>query len=291
MATSKYLKPRRGSTAEHSTFKGEAYEITFDTDKKTIVAHDGLTMGGFPLAHEAAVATVDSELRALIDQKVSNLEGVAPSELAALDTALRGLINLNAQQQTTRDRAQDDALTSLDKVLRALIAEEVAKAMAASSAAQTSADAANAGLVGVVRSVNGNSADEGGNVTLSKADITDSLGYTPLQTAPVTSVNGSTGAVTVSSVTTATKATTTPNVATCIAGKSSGGSYASNKWTLPSGGTWRYLLIVTSTAKSSNISTTVGTASGGTALLMYQTTGSGDNEKTYERAGIALRIS
>ena len=127
MATSKYLKPRRGSTAEHSTFKGEAYEITFDTDKKTVVAHDGLTMGGFPLAHEATVTQVDSELRNLIDQKVSDLEGVSSSELAALETALRGLINLNAQQQTTRDNAQDDALTSLNSTLRALIASEVAK--------------------------------------------------------------------------------------------------------------------------------------------------------------------
>lgn len=127
MATSKYLKPRRGSTAEHSTFKGEAYEITFDTDKKTVVAHDGLTMGGFPLAHEAAVDQVDSELRILIDQKVAALEGVSSSELAALETSLRGLINLNAQQQTARDAAQDDALTSLNSTLRALIAEEVAK--------------------------------------------------------------------------------------------------------------------------------------------------------------------
>ena len=50
----------------------------------------------------------------------------------------------------------------------------------------------------VVRSVNGTSAGTDGNVTLSKADITDSLGYTPLQTAPVTSVNGKTGAVTIS---------------------------------------------------------------------------------------------
>lgn len=51
---------------------------------------------------------------------------------------------------------------------------------------------------GGVKSVNGTAADTNGNVTLTKADITDSLGYTPLQTAPVTSVNGKTGAVTLS---------------------------------------------------------------------------------------------
>lgn len=134
MATSKVLKPRRGSTTEHATFKGQAFEITFDTDKKTIVAHDGLTMGGFPLAHEAAVVETDSALRELIDQKVAEVEGVSSSELSALESALRGLINNNVQQQTVRDADQDNVITVLDTSLRALIAEEVAKAMAAANA-------------------------------------------------------------------------------------------------------------------------------------------------------------
>ena len=127
MSTSKVLKPRRGSTTEHATFKGQAFEITFDTDKKTIVAHDGLTMGGFPLAHEAAVAETDEALRALIEQKVSEVEGVSSSELRALENALRGLINSNAQQQAARDADQDNVVTALDAALRALIAQEVAK--------------------------------------------------------------------------------------------------------------------------------------------------------------------
>ena len=41
---------RRGNTAQTSTFTGATAEITVDTDKKTIVVHDGLTVGGFPLA-------------------------------------------------------------------------------------------------------------------------------------------------------------------------------------------------------------------------------------------------
>ena len=130
MATSKVLKPRRGSTTEHATFKGQAFEITFDTDKKTIVAHDGLTMGGFPLAHEAAVADTDEALRALIDQKVSEVEGVSSSELRALDSALRGLISNNTQQQAVRDENQDNVINALNIALsaeataiRALIAD------------------------------------------------------------------------------------------------------------------------------------------------------------------------
>lgn len=48
----KLLKIRRGTTAQHSTFTGAAGEVTMDTDKKTLVAHDGTTPGGTPLAKE-----------------------------------------------------------------------------------------------------------------------------------------------------------------------------------------------------------------------------------------------
>lgn len=44
------LQLRRGTTAEHSTFTGLVGEITVDTDKDTIVVHDGSTAGGIPLA-------------------------------------------------------------------------------------------------------------------------------------------------------------------------------------------------------------------------------------------------
>jgi len=43
---------RGGSTAEHSTFTGAAREITVDTQKKTLVVHDGSTAGGEPLLRE-----------------------------------------------------------------------------------------------------------------------------------------------------------------------------------------------------------------------------------------------
>jgi hypothetical protein len=40
---------RGGSTAEHATFTGAAREITVDTQKQTLVVHDGSTVGGTPL--------------------------------------------------------------------------------------------------------------------------------------------------------------------------------------------------------------------------------------------------
>ena len=43
---------RGGTTSEHVNFIGANREMTVDTDKKTLVVHDGSQAGGFPLARE-----------------------------------------------------------------------------------------------------------------------------------------------------------------------------------------------------------------------------------------------
>jgi hypothetical protein len=43
---------RGGSTAEHAAFTGAAREVTVDTQKQTLVLHDGSTAGGRPLLRE-----------------------------------------------------------------------------------------------------------------------------------------------------------------------------------------------------------------------------------------------
>jgi len=50
------LQLRRGTSAEHASFTGLVGEITVDTDKDTIVVHDGSTAGGFPLAKASEVS-------------------------------------------------------------------------------------------------------------------------------------------------------------------------------------------------------------------------------------------
>ena len=47
------LQLRKGTTTEHSTFVGAVGEVTVDTTKKTLVLHDGVTAGGFPVASRA----------------------------------------------------------------------------------------------------------------------------------------------------------------------------------------------------------------------------------------------
>ncbi len=56
MATA--IQRRRGNTAQHASFTGLAGEITIDTDKNTVVVHDGTTAGGYPLAKASDVAAL-----------------------------------------------------------------------------------------------------------------------------------------------------------------------------------------------------------------------------------------
>ena len=53
----KLLKLRRGTTSKHSSFTGDEGEVTVDTDKETLVVHNGSSAAGFPLARESALTT------------------------------------------------------------------------------------------------------------------------------------------------------------------------------------------------------------------------------------------
>ena len=43
---------RRGTTAEHSSFKGAVGEVTVDTSKNTVVIHDAIQAGGYPVLRQ-----------------------------------------------------------------------------------------------------------------------------------------------------------------------------------------------------------------------------------------------
>ena len=51
----KKLQLRRGTTSQHSSFTGAVGEVTVDTDKDSLVVHDGSTAGGHPLAKSADI--------------------------------------------------------------------------------------------------------------------------------------------------------------------------------------------------------------------------------------------
>ena len=110
-----------------------------------------------------------------------------------------------------------------------------------------------------VKSVNGTSADSSGNVSISVS-------------APVTSVNGMTGAVTISSVNKATAVTAAHGKYTT----SSTGTI-----TLPSGGTWTYVINLASNSSfTSTGAIKFGSASGGSTI---------SNSASYYAAYFAVR--
>ncbi|MBD5400725.1 hypothetical protein HDR61_03200 [bacterium] len=53
------LQIRRGSSAQNNNFTGMPGEITFDTDTKTLRVHDGVLLGGYPLARADQVTSGD----------------------------------------------------------------------------------------------------------------------------------------------------------------------------------------------------------------------------------------
>ena len=75
------LKLRKGTTAEHSTFTGAEAEVTFDTDKNTIVGHDGTTAGGYPATEYAAGAFVKANRDSVAWTKTGNGTAETSQEL------------------------------------------------------------------------------------------------------------------------------------------------------------------------------------------------------------------
>lgn len=58
MSTATQVQRRRGSSASHASFTGKIGEITYDTDKRTLRAHDGSQVGGFILLRQNADGTI-----------------------------------------------------------------------------------------------------------------------------------------------------------------------------------------------------------------------------------------
>lgn len=76
---------RKGTTAEHAAFTGLEGEITIDTTKKTVVVHDGITVGGIPLAKSS-----ESLLKAEYD--TDNDGKVDAAEVADNAIAVDGIV-------------------------------------------------------------------------------------------------------------------------------------------------------------------------------------------------------
>ncbi len=125
----KLLKLRRGTTSQHGSFTGAEGEVTVDTDKESLVVHNGSTAGGFPLAREnmsnVASASITGRLSsgAIAGAKIAN--GAITSAHIAADTVVAADIAANA---VGTSEIADDAVTTAqiadDAVTTACIADD-----------------------------------------------------------------------------------------------------------------------------------------------------------------------
>ena len=72
----KRIQFRRGSTAEHATFVGAPGELTIDTTRKTVVIHDGVRAGGYPIISSTdtlGATSFNGQLRVNVDTSSSSV--------------------------------------------------------------------------------------------------------------------------------------------------------------------------------------------------------------------------
>jgi hypothetical protein len=73
----KLLKLRGGTTSQHSSFTGADREVTVDTDKETLVVHNGSQAGGFPLARADGSGTTNFTITGELDCATLDVSGDA----------------------------------------------------------------------------------------------------------------------------------------------------------------------------------------------------------------------
>ena len=71
----KLLKLRGGTTSQHGSFTGAEREVTVDTDKETLVVHNGSQAGGFPLARADGTGTSNFTITGEIDAATLDISG------------------------------------------------------------------------------------------------------------------------------------------------------------------------------------------------------------------------
>jgi hypothetical protein len=125
------LQLRKGNTAQTAVFTGALAEVTVDTDQKTVVVHDGTTVGGTYII-----------TRAQLDSNVSILQGINTSQ----NTRISIIEGVNLGQNTTITAVNNFAQSSYDtaNATNNFAVSAFNKANSANVLAQSAFDSSNA---------------------------------------------------------------------------------------------------------------------------------------------------
>jgi hypothetical protein len=102
------VKLRRGTTSQHAGFTGAEGEVTVDTDKDTVIVHDGTTAGGHELRRKDdasfSVLEVGDATAAYIDLKTPDTDDydgrvISEADTATLDVQHESRVRLESSSQ------------------------------------------------------------------------------------------------------------------------------------------------------------------------------------------------
>ncbi len=140
---------RRGTTAQTNSFTGAVGEVTVNTDKDTVVVHDGSTAGGHPLPTSLAdlgVTSSAAELNAL-DGIPATLTATELGYVDGVTSAIQTQLNAKGTVSSLSDLSITSTATelnTLDGIPATLTATELGYVDGVTSAIQTQLDAKQA---------------------------------------------------------------------------------------------------------------------------------------------------
>ena len=171
---------RRGTTAQTASFTGAVGEATVDTSKNTLVIHDGITAGGFPLARESALSANASQIQASFNQAntafvtatsagiYANGAFVSSNTIQTYVTSANANITAAfaaANAATATDTTQNNSITAAFTQANTGVNNALSASNYANASFLTANSATNTATAAFTRANNSISANAGGTIT------------------------------------------------------------------------------------------------------------------------------
>jgi len=187
---------RRGTTAGHSTFTGAAGEITIDTDKDTIIVHDGSTTGGAnELVTLSNTQTLTNKTLTSPNMTSPSIGGTAVTATAAEINTLDGITatvsELNIMDGVTATTAEINKLDGVTATTTELNYVDVTTLGTSQASKAVTADANGDVTLSDDLSVGGNTTITG-NLTVNGSTVTNSADNLVVNDALIELNNGAT---------------------------------------------------------------------------------------------------